>query len=280
MFVSFRRLVVATVAGVSVLALGGCESFTFFDDNKPFVANETPADQLYNQGLAALNKREYTTAIKNFIEVERQHPYSDYGRRSLVLAAFAAFEKGDYPETVTQAKRFLQLNPSHKDAAYAQFLLASAYYNQMPDASRDQEQTEKALQAFQELVQRYPSSEYVNDSKQKIVVLKDQLAAKEMTVGRFYLKQRNFIGAVNRFRTVVSQHQTTRHVEEALYRLTEAYMAMGVVPEAQTAAAVLGHNFPDSQWYAEAHKRLAGSGLEPKEDTGSWISRAFRRVAL
>lgn len=268
--------------GVVLLAAfvpAACSSLNPFDsDSKPFVVNMEPADKLYNDGLAELNKRNYSEAVKKFQEVDRQHPYSDFSRKALIMSTFVSHERGDYPEAITQAKRFLQLHPAHKDAAYAQYLLASSYYNQIPDITRDQAQTEKALQAFEELVQRYPSSEYVADAKQKMLAARDQLAGKEMAVGRFYLKQRNYIGAINRFRAVITQYQTTRHVEEALLRVAEAYYAMGVQAEAQTAAAVLGHNFPDSVWYKDAYALLDKGGLQPREDQGSWISRAFRRV--
>jgi outer membrane protein assembly factor BamD len=155
-------------------------------------------------------------------------------------------------------------------------MLAMSNYNQIPDVTRDQDRAEKAMLALQELVDRYPKSEYVSDARRRIQVAKDQLAGKEMEVGRFYLQKRNYTAAINRFRDVVAKYQTTRHVEEALMRLTEAYVALGIVNEAQTAAAVLGHNFPDSSWYKDAHTLLRSGGLEPREDAGSWISRSFR----
>ncbi len=176
------------------------------------------------------------------------------------------------------ARRYLQLHPATPDAPYAQYLLAISHFNQIPDVNRDQEKSERALLALQELVDRYPRSEYASDAKQKIQVARDQLAGKEMEIGRFYLQKRNYTGAVNRFRNVVAKYQTTRHVEEALQRLAEAYMAMGIVPEAQTAAAVLGHNFPDSPWYKDAYALLAKGGVAPYESTESWISKAFRGV--
>jgi outer membrane protein assembly factor BamD len=150
-----------------------------------------------------------------------------------------------------------------------------SYFNQIPDATRDQERTEQALRAMQELLDRYPKSEYVVDVREKMLVARDQLAGKEMNVGRFYLEKRNYAGAVNRFRDVITKYQTTRHVEEALMRLTEAYMALGITNEAQTAAAVLGHNFPDSPWYKDAYSLLESGGLQPREDRGSYISRLF-----
>jgi outer membrane protein assembly factor BamD len=194
------------------------------------------------------------------------------------MEAYANYEGGLYDETVTSARRYLQRYPNTSDAAYAQYLMASAYYDQIPDITRDQEKSQRAILALTELIERYPNSEYVADAKKKIQVASDQLAGKELEVGRFYLQKRNYSGAINRFRNVVARYQTTRHVEEALQRLTEAYMAMGIVDEAQTAAAVLGHNFPDSPWYKDAHALLIKGGLEPRENSESWISKAFRGV--
>ncbi len=154
--------------------------------------------------------------------------------------------------------------------------MGMSYFNQIPDATRDQERTELAIKAMEELITKYPKSEYVVDAREKILVARDQLAGKEMNVGRYYLQQRNYTGAVNRFRDVITKYQTTRHVEEALMRLTEAYMALGITNEAQTAAAVLGHNFPDSRWYKDAYVLLESGGLAPREDRASYISRAFQ----
>lgn len=265
--------------GMSLSACDTLSSLNPFDKSetyKPEITPQVPADQLYNEGLAAAAKNNFETAAKKFENVDKQYPYSQWSKKALVMTAYARYEGGEYVDAITAAKRYLSQYPSSEDAAYAQYLVAMSYYRQVPDVTRDQEMTEKALAALQELIDRYPKSEYVADAKFKVQVVRDQLAAKEMDVGRFYLKKRNYTGAINRFRDVVSKYQTTRHVEEALMRLTEAYMALGVVNEAQTAAAVLGHNFPDSQWYQDAHKLLASGGLEPREDRGSWISRQFQ----
>lgn len=275
---SFSRLVL--ISALSTLALTGCDSISnFAKEDKKFIAKNDPADKLYNQGLVQLQKRNFNEAITQFKELDRQHPYSEWGRKALVMSAFAAYESGQYDDSMTYAKRFLQLHPADKDAAYAHYLMAMSAYNQIPDVTRDQERTEKALQMMREMVERYPTSEYAPDVKEKILVARDQLSAKEMDIGRFYLQQRNYVGAVNRFREVISKYQDTRHIEEALHRLTECYLAMGVTSEAQTSAAILGHNFPQSQWYKDSYALLKGaSGLEPVEDKGSWISRAFRKI--
>ena len=196
------------------------------------------------------------------------------------MAAFAYYEGGKYDDTITAAKRYVTLHPGSADAAYAQYLMASAYFDQIPDVTRDQARTERAMQVLAEVARKYPNTEYAESAKKKIEVARDQLAGKEMMIGRFYLEKRNFIGAINRFKAVVTQYQTTRHVEEALMRLTECYMALGIVPEAQTAAAVLGHNFPSSPWYQDAYKLVQTGGAEPRENKDSWISKAFKALTL
>jgi outer membrane protein assembly factor BamD len=248
------------------------------EDKNALIPDE-PADKLYNEGLTLLNEKEYADSAKKFEEVDRQHPYSDWGRKSLLMAAFAFYEGGQYDNTVVAAKRYITLHPGSPDAAYAQYLMASAYFDQIADVTRDQGRTEKAMQALAEVVRKYPDSEYADSAKKKIEVARDQLAGKEMMVGRYYLEKRDFIGAINRFKAVVTKYQTTRHVEEALMRLTECYMSLGIVNEAQTAAAVLGHNFPSSPWYQDAYKLVQTGGSEPRENKDSWISKAFKSLS-
>jgi len=264
--------------------LAGCDTlsslnpFSKGDTYKPEIVPEVPPEELYNDGLARIQKGDPTGAAKKFSDLEKQNPYSEWSRKALIMTAYANYEGGSYEDSITASRRYLQLYPATPDSAYAQYLLAMSQYKQIPDITRDQEKTEKSLLALQELIDRYPTSEYTADAKEKIQVARDQLAGKEMEVGRFYLQKRNYAGAINRFRTVVSRYQTTRHVEEALERLTEAYMAMGIVNEAQTAAAVLGHNFPESSWYKDAYTLVSKGGVEPREDSESWISKAFRGI--
>ena len=258
---------------VLVVPLGGCANL--FGDDKQTLLPDEPADKLYNEGLTLLNQREYTDAAKKFEEVDRQHPYSEWARKSLLMSAFAYYEVGEHEQTIQAARRYVALHPGSPDAAYAQYLLASSYYDQIPDVTRDQARTERAMTALDEVVRKYPDTEYAESSRRKIEVARDQLAGKEMMVGRYYLEKRNYVGAINRFKAVVTRYQTTRHVEEALMRLSECYMALGIVGEAQTAAAVLGHNFPASPWYKDAYALVQTGGNAPKEDKGSWISRAF-----
>lgn len=274
-----RRGVLARLCAlVPVLAVVGACSSLFDKDSLP---PDEPADRLYNEGVYLMNeKHQSRDAAKKFEEVDRQHPYSEWARKSLLMSAYAYYEGGAYDETIAAAKRYISLHPGSPDAAYAHYLVGASYYDQIPDVSRDQGRTEKAIAALEEVARKFPTSEYATSARKKIEVARDQLAAKEMAVGRYYLEKKNFIGAINRFKIVVTQYQTTRHVEEALMRLTECYMTLGIAHEAQTAAAVLGHNFPDSPWYKDAYTLVKGGGFEPSENKGSWISRAFKKVGL
>jgi outer membrane protein assembly factor BamD len=271
-------LVRALTIAVLAVSLGACTSlFGGKDDTPP----DEPADRLYNEGLFLLNQRkEPKEAVKKFEEVDRQHPYSEWARKALIMSSYAYYEAGAYEDSVTAAKRYISLHPGSPDAAYAQYLIGSSYFDEIPDITRDQARTDKALAALDEVTRKYPSSEYAVSAKQKIQIARDQLAGKEMLTGRYYLTRKEYTGAINRFKVVVTKYQNTRHVEEALMRLTEAYMALGIVPEAQTAAAVLGHNFPDSEWYRHAYALVKSGGSEPLENQGSWISKAFKKVGL
>jgi outer membrane protein assembly factor BamD len=271
--------------GLLLLAplLGGCGTGALYDKffSKEEVYVDEPPDKLYNEGLYLMNqKADRKAAAKKFEEVDRQHPYSDWARKSLLMSAYASYQSGDYDECISSANRYVALHPGSPDAAYAQYLIAASNFDQIPDVSRDQGRTEKAIAALEEVVRKYPTSEYATSAKRKIEAARDQLAGKEMTVGRFYMDKRDYTAAINRFKVVVTQYQTTRHVEEALARLTEAYMAIGIVDEAQTAAAVLGHNFPDSRWYKDAYNLVRSGGAEPTENKDSYISKAFKRIGL
>ncbi len=272
-----RALAAGVALALAASALMGCSLFQKKDDYVP----DTPADRLYNEGLFLLNdKQDYKEAAKKFDQVDRENPYSDWARKALLMSAYSYYQSGQYDDCINSAKRYVTLHPASPDAAYAQYLIGSSYYDQILDVSRDQERADKAINAFEDVVHKYPDSEYALNAKKKIEMARDQLAGKEMEVGRFYLKKRDFLGAINRFKVVVTQYQTTREVEEALERLTEAYVALGIIGEAQTAAAVLGHNFPDSPWYKDAYRLLKGQGVEPNEDKSSWISKAFKTIGL
>jgi outer membrane protein assembly factor BamD len=265
------------------ISLSGCGSASLWDKfiAKDDTFKEEPADKLYNEGLYLMNQnKDPKAASKKFEEVDRQHPYSDWARKSLLMSAYAFYNAGDFDNCIGAATRYVTLHPGSPDAAYAQYLIAASHYDQIPDISRDQGRTEKAIAALEEVVRKYPTSEYATSAKAKLEGARDQLAGKEMNVGRYYMEKRDYTAAINRFKTVVTQYQTTRHVEEALARLTEAYLAIGIVGEAQTAAAVLGHNFPDSKWYKDAYALVKSGGLEPSENKGSYISKAFKKLGL
>ena len=259
-------LVVAT----AVLA-SACSS-----DEEGYV--ERPVEELYNLAMDQLADGNLPEAAKNFDEVERQHPYSVWARKAQLMGAYAYYLENQYDEAILAAERFIQLHPGNKDVAYAQYLVAISYYEQITDVGRDQKITQRALSALQSIVDQYPETEYARDARLKIDLARDHLAGKEMEIGRYYLKRRQYTAAINRFRIVIEGYQTTSHVPEALHRLTEAYLALGVAEEAETAAAVLGYNYPGSRWYQDSYALLTGQDLTPEEHKGSWIRRAWAKV--
>ncbi len=258
----------------AVLALGlaaGCGT-----DEKPYV--ERPVEELYNAAMDYLAAEEWQPAAKAFEEVERQHPYSTWATKAQLLNAFALYQANKYDEAVLAAQRFAQLYPGNKDTAYAYYLIAISHYEQISDIGRDQRATQRALAALEEVVRRFPNSEYARDARLKIDLTRDHLAGKEMEVGRFYLRRGQTVAAINRFRSVVEKYQTTSHLPEALHRLTEAYLSLGLTEEAQATAAVLGHNYPGSDWYLDSYALLTGHDLRPEMKQGSWITRTLNRV--
>jgi outer membrane protein assembly factor BamD len=273
-----RAVFLALSVVVPSLFLSACMSSEKDIDLSTYVEQTEPADVLYNQGLANLNAGRLQEASRKFDAVDRQHPYSEWARKSMVMGAFADYRQGNYDEAIGSAKRYLTLYPSTDDAAYAQYIIGLSYYRQIKDVTQDQKEARQTVQTMQDLVTRWPTSEYVDDAKEKIRFANDQLAGKEMQIGRYYLERREYIAAVKRFRTVVENYSNTRHVEEALARLTESYYAMGLTSEAQTAAAVLGTNYPDSPWYKDSYKLLQSNGLAPRENAGSWISKAGKMI--
>lgn len=271
---AFARSIATATALSSLLLVGGCLRGEKDVDLSTYVVEDEPADMLYNQGLANLEAGRINEAIKKFEAVDRQHPYSEFARKSLVMGAFANYRQGKYDDAIISAKRYLTLYPTDAEAPYAQYIVGLAYHRQIRDVTTDQKEARRTIEAMDELIQRWPDSEYVDDAKAKIRFARDQLAGKEMQIGRYYLERREYAAAIKRFRVVVEAYANTRQVEEALARLTEAYFAMGLTQEAQTAAAVLGRNFPNSEWYQSSFKLLQSGGLAPRENAGSWISRA------
>jgi len=265
------------VAAVALLALAGCKSSEV--SSSDFVDDIIPAEELYNQALSSIDAGNLGRAQKKLEQLDRQHPYSEYSRKALIMQTFIAYRRQKYEETAQFGKRYVSLYPGDKDAAYAQYLVGMSYHRQIPDVTLDQTVTARAYNAMNSLVERYPESEYVEDAKTKMRIARDQIAGKEMVTGRYYMERREFQAAINRFRYVVEKFQDTRHIEEALARLTEAYYSIGLANEAQAAAAVLGHNFPDSQWYADSLKLLNTGGLEPREDPKSWLAAISRNLS-
>ena len=242
------------------------------------VDDAEPIAKLYNAGLDHMKKANYRSAAESFAEVERQHPYSIWATRAVLMQAYAQYMRNSYDDAINAAQRFIALHPGHKDAPYAYYLVALSHYEQISDVKRDQTTTKKALESLDEVSRRFPGTPYATDAAAKAVLARDHLAGKEMEIGRYYQNQNAYLAAINRFKTVVTDYQTTTHTPEALYRLTETYLALGVQSEAQMAAAVLGHNYPGSQWYKDAYALLGNKGLEPREDEGSWLSNAISAV--
>jgi len=266
-------------ASLSMFALAavmfaGCAK----DDQQAAIYVERPIETIYNDAWRQVNQRNWLEAGRQFDEVERQHPYSIWARRAILMSAYCYYAGNRFAEAIEASDRFIQLHPGNKDVPYAYYLKAVSYYEQINDVERDQQVTDQALTALQDLIQRFPDTEYARDARLKVDLTRDHLAGKEMTVGRFYLRQGEYLAAINRFHTVIEKYQTTNHAPEALERLTEAYMALGVVKEAQTAAAVLGYNYPGTGWYRDAYALLTDKNITVMEDKESWISKAFRTI--
>jgi outer membrane protein assembly factor BamD len=224
---------------------------------------ERPVELLYSTGADRMDKHMWSQAVDYFQEVERQHPYSEWSRRSILMQAFAHYQNNNYAEAIADADRFISLYPGNPAAAYAHYLKAVCYFEQIVDVGRDQAATGQALENLREVSTRYPHTEYALDARLKIDMVNDQLAGKEMTIGRWYLRQSDTLAAIGRFKTVVDRYQTTSHTPEALYRLVEAYLTLGLIDEAKKNGAVLGYNYPGDPWYDDAYKLLTSKGLRP-----------------
>ncbi len=251
-------IVVLTAA----LAVSACS--TFGKKKKPTLAyEERPVDLLYNAGADRLDRHQWSEAVDYFREVERQHPYSEWARRSILMTAYAHYQANDYAEAIADADQFISLYPGNPSTPYAYYLKAICYFEQIVDVGRDQASTAEAGEALREVAKRYPYSEYAADARLKIDMVQDQLAGKEMNIGRFYLRTGDPMGAIGRFKTVVDKYQTTSHTPEALYRLVEAYLTVGLAGEAKKNGAVLGYNYPGDPWYQAAYQLLTSRGYRP-----------------
>ncbi len=240
---AFLRILALVLAMAGLAACGS-------KDKEEYV--ERPVEQLYNEGVDALATERYATAARAFDEVERQHPYSTWATKAQLMAAYAHYQNNKYDDAIVAVDRFIQLNPSNRDVGYAYYLKAISYYEQITDVQRDARMTELAMGALEEVVRRFPDTPFARDARLKIDLTNDHLAGKEMEVGRFYMRRGQYVGAINRFKMVVDRFQTTSHVPEALHRLVEAYTALGLTGEAEKAAAILGHNYPGSDWYEDS----------------------------
>ncbi|WP_119459097.1 outer membrane protein assembly factor BamD [Rhodospirillaceae bacterium SYSU D60014] len=257
------------VAFLSALLLTACGS----TDEDEYV--ERPPEALYNDAYDAMLDENYDRAAQLFDEVERQHPYSSWATQAQLMAAYSYYQRNKYDDAIIALDRFIELHPGHEDVAYAYYLKALSYYEQITDVERDQRTTKLAFDAFGEVIRRFPNTDYARDATLKIDLARDHLAGKEMEIGRYYQNRGYHLAAINRYRRVLELYQTTTHVPEALHRLTECYLALGVPDEAQAAAAVLGYNFPGSEWYQDSYALLTDADLRPEEKEESWISSAF-----
>lgn len=237
------------------------------------------AEEIFERGELALEtSRKGKDSIRYFAEVERLYPYSEVAKRALIMQAFAYHKDRDYENSRSTAQRYVDTYPGDEDAAYAEYLLALSYYDQIDEVGRDQGLTFQALQALRAVIEKYPDSEYAKSSILKFDLAFDHLAAKEMEIGRYYLKRKNYTAAINRFRVVVEQYQTTTHTPEALYRLIETYLSLGLTDEAQTAGAILGHNFQSTDWYQDGYRLLTKKGLAPETRGDNWLAAIYRQV--
>ena len=250
---NMNRTALLIVAAALIVPAAGCAR-TKVKGDTAYVARDV--NSLYGLAKKRLDQRQYEDAAKLFDEVERQHPYSVWARRAQLMSAFSYYMAQKYPDTISSAQRFLTIHPGNKDAAYASYLIAMSNYQQIVDVTRDQKLTQQASDSFNELIRRYPQSRYAADARVKLDLINDHLAGKEMEIGRFYQRSGKWLAATDRFRTVVDKYQTTSHTPEALERMVESYLNLGIPDEAKKAAAVLGTNYPGSKWYKNSYRLI------------------------
>ncbi len=284
-----RRAALPVIALLGVALLGsGCSGFSNWDgtfggltgsrQTSSAVLDDSP-EGLYAAGVEALQARRFPQAVELFDRVERDHPYSAWATNAKLMSAYADYQRNRYPEAIGALDRFIQLHPAHRDIAYAYYLRSLCLYEQIADSQRDQRTTELAIVALQDVVNRFPETAYARDARLKIDLGRDHLAGKEMNIGRFYQRQRLYAAAINRYRRVVEEYQTTNHVPEALHRLTESYLALGLVEEAKRSASVLGYNFPGNPWYQDSYGLLvADAPPGPDEQRPGFFRRAWNSV--
>ncbi|MDB5526425.1 MAG: rane protein [Rhizobium sp.] len=279
MKISARAVLMMLAIGAGGTMLTACTSDPDMDITKLAVETDPP-EQLYTQALANLNAGKTAEAQRKFEAIDRQNPFSEPARKALVMSTFVKYRSGDTVGAIASGERYMALYPQTKDAPYVQYMIGLSYSKQIPVVTQDQRASAKTIEAMLKVVNDYPTSEYVDDAQTKIRFARDNLAGKEMQIGRYYEERKEYLAAISRFRNVVESFPNTNQVEEALARLCESYYALGLVDEAQTAAAVLGHNYPDSEWYKDSYALLKSKGLEPRENQGSWLSRAGKKLLL
>jgi len=262
------RLPHLAAVAIAALALASCASTK---DN--YV--ERPVEDLYNSAMDELQDEDYAKAVKDFDETDRQHPYSVWATKAQLMSAYALYEQGKYDDSIVAADRFIQLHPGHRDVAYAYYLKALDYYIQITDVGRDQKTTQQAMNALAEVARRFPDTKYARDARLKMDLARDHLAGKEMDIGRWYEDRGDYLAALNRFKRVVDDYQTTTHVPEALERLTECYLALGLSDEARRTVAVLGYNYPGSRWYGDAYDLVTNGGPAVVQAQRGWYARLF-----
>ncbi len=270
MFKKLQNTILALLFALPLAACGGSDELIDYV--------ERPVEEIYNAAMDELQDGNYMMAALQFDEVERQHPYSKWARKAMVMAAYTYYVQNQYEQAVLTARRFVSLYPGNSQAPYAYYIIAQSYYEQISDVQRDQRNTELAQQALMEVIRRYPDTDYARDAVLKLDLTRDHLAGKEMTVGRYYQGRGQYAAALRRFRNVIQQYQRTTHTPEALHRLTEIYLTFGIENEAQTSAAILGHNYPDSDWYADSYRLLVDRDLKPQKHEDSWLSKVWNTV--
>ena len=261
-FMPVKSIFKATILAGLALSLSACSTLGIGGDKKERLAYvERPAESIYNQGFDRMERADWDRAKLFFQEVERQHPFSKWARRAMLMQAYANYRSTDYEESIATAERFIGLHPGNESTPYAYYLIAINYYDQIFDVGRDQATTVNAEEALQQVVRRYPDSDYARDARLKLELTHDHLAGKEMSVGRYYLKENQHLAAIGRFKNVVRDYETTSQTEEALHRLVESYTSLGIINEAKLVGSVLGHNYPSSEWYKDSYDLLAEHGV-------------------
>jgi len=270
-----RRLALNFIAMTLAASLIGCDSISLpgvgeGDERDQF--SDKSVEALYNNAMDNLEAGWHNTAAQLFDELERQHPYSAWATKAQLMAAYSNYQQGAYDEAIIALDRFIELHPGHRDVGYAYYLKALSYYEQISDVGRDQKMTRLALATLRDIVKRFPDTPFARDARIKLDLTQDHLAGKEMEIGRYYMRRREYLAAINRFKFVIEKFQTTRHVPEALHRVTESYLALGITDEAQMATAVLGYNYPGSSWYEDSYALLEQRSLSPQRKESSWLS--------